>query len=80
VRGSKVGEITSPAAGDDDLSANLRIVFDDQDAPPTIARFYGAKQACGTAANNNDVVFHLSEVPLVQDINVMLHVSGRDIC
>ena len=54
----QIGKVASPAARDDDLSPNLGIVFDDEDAFPTPARLNSAEQPRSTAADDDRVKSH----------------------
>ena len=54
-RGMPVGEIAAPAAGDQDLARDLRVVLQHHDAPPALACLNGAYQAGGARADDNRV-------------------------
>jgi protease I len=54
-RGGPVGEIAAPAAGDQDLARNPRVVLQHHNAPPALARLHGAHQPGGARSDDNSV-------------------------
>jgi hypothetical protein len=57
-RDTYICKITTPAAGDYYFSADLGVVFDNQNTPPSLSGGNSAKQSGRTAADDDGVVFH----------------------
>lgn len=75
-----IRKIAAAAARDKNFAADLRVMFDDQNAPPAFSRFDRAKKAGRTAADNDAVVLHLRQITVSKDIQMMADVSGHNIC
>jgi hypothetical protein len=53
-----VRKVAASAAGNYNFAPSLRVVFQNQNSSPALARFYGAKKSRRASADNDYVKFH----------------------
>ena len=78
-RSVNVSEIAAASARNDYLSPDVRVVFDHERSASALSSLDRAKQASRTAADDDRVEIHLSEVPFPQSIFVVPNVAGHNI-
>ncbi len=74
-----VRKIAAAAARDNYLSPDLSIMLDHQRPPAAFSRFDRAKKPRSSAANDDYIVFHLSQITGSQDIYMMRDVSCHNV-